>query len=183
MIPQTNDETQTQLMVAVEQIAYQATLHYPDVRMLARIDKAVKLIAADKVCLPWRFSPIATVESQQTPGRLYRVNGHCECPDASKAPGGLCKHRLAVGILKRAVQRLETRSSEKRPEEKRPMQITAMTVSVGKTVPHPDKGYTSLRADISLTANIDATADWEVCTQELQTLALQKLAQQLEALL
>ena len=32
----------------------------------------------------------------------YAVNGHCRCTDHTKAPNGLCKHRLAHGICRRA---------------------------------------------------------------------------------
>src|SRR5438128_8852160 len=32
----------------------------------------------------------------------YAVNGHCRCTDHTKAPGGLCKHRLAHGLYRRA---------------------------------------------------------------------------------
>jgi len=32
----------------------------------------------------------------------YAVNGHCRCTDHTKAPNGLCKHRLAHGLYRRA---------------------------------------------------------------------------------
>lgn len=32
----------------------------------------------------------------------YRVNGHCTCMDAPKAPEGYCKHKLAVMLYRRA---------------------------------------------------------------------------------
>jgi hypothetical protein len=32
----------------------------------------------------------------------YPVNGHCVCGDASRAPEGLCKHRIAKGLYQRA---------------------------------------------------------------------------------
>src|SRR5262245_9977657 len=38
--------------------------------------------------------------------RWYPVNGHCACMDATKAPQGLCKHRLAFGIYRRASELL-----------------------------------------------------------------------------
>ena len=40
--------------------------------------------------------------------RWYPVNGHCTCMDATKAPQGLCKHRLAAMIYKRASELLPT---------------------------------------------------------------------------
>ena len=36
----------------------------------------------------------------------YPVNGHCTCMDAPKAPQGLCKHRLAFGLYRRASELL-----------------------------------------------------------------------------
>ena len=38
--------------------------------------------------------------------RWYPVNGHCTCMDASRAPQGLCKHRLAFGLYRRASELL-----------------------------------------------------------------------------
>jgi hypothetical protein len=38
--------------------------------------------------------------------RWYPVNGHCTCMDAPKAPQGLCKHRLAFGLYRRASELL-----------------------------------------------------------------------------
>jgi hypothetical protein len=32
----------------------------------------------------------------------YTVNGHCPCPDHARAQDGLCKHRLAKGLYRRA---------------------------------------------------------------------------------
>ena len=38
--------------------------------------------------------------------RWYPVNGHCTCMDAPRAPQGLCKHRLAFGLYRRASELL-----------------------------------------------------------------------------
>jgi hypothetical protein len=38
--------------------------------------------------------------------RWYPVNGHCTCMDATRAPQGLCKHRLAFGLYRRASELL-----------------------------------------------------------------------------
>jgi hypothetical protein len=38
--------------------------------------------------------------------RWYPVNGHCTCMDATKAPQGLCKHRLAFALYRRASELL-----------------------------------------------------------------------------
>src|SRR5215469_403557 len=47
---------------------------------------------------------VASVASRTTPGRFYKVNGTCQCVDASHAPQGLCAHRLARGLVRRATQ-------------------------------------------------------------------------------
>lgn len=36
----------------------------------------------------------------------YVCNGHCTCMDAPRAPQGLCKHRLALGLYRRASELL-----------------------------------------------------------------------------
>jgi len=38
--------------------------------------------------------------------RWYPVNGHCTCMDASRTPQGLCKHKLAFGLYRRASELL-----------------------------------------------------------------------------
>jgi hypothetical protein len=37
----------------------------------------------------------------------YSVNGHCPCPDHARAQDGLCKHRLAKGLYRRASELLQ----------------------------------------------------------------------------
>jgi hypothetical protein len=46
---------------------------------------------------------LATVQSQRQPETWYTVNGHCTCPDASRAPKGRCKHRWAKALLVQAL--------------------------------------------------------------------------------
>lgn len=47
--------------------------------------------------------------------RWYPVNGHCTCMDATKAPRGLCKHRLAFGLYRRASEVLTSSSGPSQP--------------------------------------------------------------------
>ena len=47
--------------------------------------------------------------------RWYPVNGHCTCMDATKAPQGLCKHRLAFGLYRRASELLAQHGAAPRP--------------------------------------------------------------------
>lgn len=63
----------------------------------ARIAKAVELVVAGHVT----FTPhgYAHVTSQTGHGR-YTCKSMCTCPDFFKAPGGRCKHRYAVSLLK-----------------------------------------------------------------------------------
>ena len=46
----------------------------------------------------------ASVKSGSDAEVVYTVNGHCDCPDASRAPEGRCKHRWAKCLVKRAQQ-------------------------------------------------------------------------------
>jgi hypothetical protein len=66
---------------------------------------AVKLVLAGDVELLADGTP--RVGSQSEPETVYQVNGACPCPDFPKAPHeGMCKHRIAVGIAKRAQELL-----------------------------------------------------------------------------
>jgi hypothetical protein len=42
----------------------------------------------------------------------YRVNGNCTCMDAPKAPQGLCKHKLAVQLYRRASELLHAQQGD-----------------------------------------------------------------------
>lgn len=66
-----------------------------------RIERAYALVTEGKVVLH-PATKTATVTSSDG-SKAYTVNGHCDCPDAPRAPEGWCKHRLAVSILKKAL--------------------------------------------------------------------------------
>jgi hypothetical protein len=69
----------------------------------SRIDRAVELVLAGHVELCEDGS--ARVRSQTDGVTSYLVvNGTCECEDFPRAPDGLCKHRLAPRIARRAMQ-------------------------------------------------------------------------------
>jgi hypothetical protein len=70
----------------------------------SRIDSAVKLVLLGEVTL--HADGTATVGSCTDPTRTYTVNGCCDCQDFARAPGQLCKHRLAYGIARRAAELL-----------------------------------------------------------------------------
>src|SRR5215813_10690377 len=80
---------------AVAEIAAKAYEKLPECR--SRIDKAVALVLAGDVTL--RPDGTATVASQSNSTTTYHLaNGHCDCRDFERAPGQLCKHRLACGL-------------------------------------------------------------------------------------
>ena len=69
-----------------------------------RVNGAVALVLTDKVRLVSETT--ADVQSQDNPDTWYLVNERCTCTDfrTNQAPEGWCKHRLARGILIRALQ-------------------------------------------------------------------------------
>src|SRR5262245_30516888 len=83
---------------AVADVAAKAREALPDSG--PRLDAAVRLVLAGDVQLHPDGS--ATVASGSQSDKVYTVNGTCECHDFSRAPAGFCKHRLAMGIAKRA---------------------------------------------------------------------------------
>ena len=85
---------------AVEEMAARARQVVPEAN--GRIEKAVQLVlAGDVELLPDGGARVASQSNGTT--RYYVVNGECQCRDFAKAPKGLCKHRLAYGILKRTM--------------------------------------------------------------------------------
>lgn len=66
-----------------------------------RIEKAYALVHEGKVVLH-PATKTATVTSSDG-ARAYTVNGHCDCPDAPRAPEGCCKHKMAALILRKAL--------------------------------------------------------------------------------
>jgi hypothetical protein len=90
---------------AVDQVAANAKAALPE--SASRIDKAVQIVLqGDVELLPDGHAKVAS----QCHGTLvYRlVNGTCDCPDYGRAPSNWCKHRIAAGIQKRAMQAVQT---------------------------------------------------------------------------
>jgi hypothetical protein len=84
---------------AVAEIAEKAKQTLPECN--GRVDAAVKLVLAGDV------EPLddgTTRVASQSHGQVvyHVVNGECTCKDYHKAPSGWCKHRIAVGLHKRA---------------------------------------------------------------------------------
>jgi hypothetical protein len=84
---------------AVLAVAARAKAALPEV--VDRIDTAAALVLAGAVELR-EGGRTAWVVSRLDGGIAYHVNGQCQCPDFSTAPGHFCAHRLAYGIAKRA---------------------------------------------------------------------------------
>jgi hypothetical protein len=97
-IPETTTQRQA-FRAAVAAIAARAQEKLPTLN--GRIDSAVKLVLNRDVEL--LADGTAYVASQSDPSKVYHVNGTCSCPDYDRAPEHLCKHRLSVAIVKRAM--------------------------------------------------------------------------------
>lgn len=71
--------------------------------LATRLEKAAMIVLFRTVALDGPEEHLYHVESESQPGRFYTVNGECDCQDYTRrAPGGLCKHRLAVALVERA---------------------------------------------------------------------------------
>jgi hypothetical protein len=97
--------TRDDFRAMVADLAAKAHRTLPD-ESAGRIDAAVALVLADDVVVS--ANGTATVGSATDPLRTYVVNGECTCPDATRAPQGLCKHRLSKAIQIRAERALRT---------------------------------------------------------------------------
>lgn len=93
------DAYQPSFADAVDIVATRAKAALPEAE--GRIQRAVALVMDGRVHLS-EDGKSATVDSGNTPGKVYSVNGSCTCKDAEFAPQGICKHKIAFGILKRA---------------------------------------------------------------------------------
>jgi hypothetical protein len=105
---------------AIATLATKARKALPDSH--GRIDQAVKLLLnGDVELLP---NGLARIASQSDPTKTYTLNGQgCPCPDAERAPHGLCKHRLAKSLYLKALELAKTLAEQ------------GMTVSTTAEVP------------------------------------------------
>ena len=95
---------------SVAGMAERAKVTLPD--CAGRVDAAVKIVLAGDVEL--LEGGKAKVRSQSNARAVYHVvNGECTCKDYAKAPGHWCKHRIAMGIFKRARTLAERRRQER----------------------------------------------------------------------
>ena len=90
---------------AVTQVAALAKAKLPE--STRRIQKAVALALASDVTLG--EAGTATVSSASEGQVVYQVApGRCTCADFDRAPQGLCKHRLAAALTRRATSLMAT---------------------------------------------------------------------------
>lgn len=68
------------------------------------LERATALVAHRRVWLDedGKHAQVLAADGQT----WYHVNGHCTCMEASTLPQGLCPHRLAVGLYRRASELL-----------------------------------------------------------------------------
>lgn len=92
--------TTVQFDHALRTLAAQAAARYAGEQ--ARLDRGLVLALNGHVTL--HADGTASVRSGRDAEVVYTVNGHCDCPDASRAPDGRCKHRWAKCLVKRANQ-------------------------------------------------------------------------------
>src|SRR6266436_4838763 len=84
---------------AVAEIAEKAKATLPDCN--GRVDSAVKIVLNNDVeLLPDGTAKVASQSNGTT--KYFVVNGECTCKDYPKAPSFWCKHRIAMGLAKRA---------------------------------------------------------------------------------
>jgi len=87
--------------IALQDVTTHAKAQLP-VPLHKRLASAYEIAASGGVVM--HGDDVASVASRTTAGRYYKVNGVCQCVDASHAPQGLCAHRLARGLVRRATQ-------------------------------------------------------------------------------
>jgi len=84
---------------AVQRVSALAHAKLPET-LHGRLERATGLVLSGAV---WIEEDGHTCHVRASNGQgWYAVNGHCRCTDHTKAQGGLCKHRLAHGIYRRA---------------------------------------------------------------------------------
>ena len=103
--PDFEHTTRQAFRAAVDQVAARAKATLPECH--GRVEKAVAIVlAGDVELLP---DGHARVASQCQGSTVYHlVNGTCDCPDFARAPSSWCKHRIAAGIQRRALQAVQT---------------------------------------------------------------------------
>ena len=101
-VPESATTIQTDRLLwpdAVQRVSALAHAKLPET-LHGRLERATGLVLSGAV---WIEEDGHTCHVRASNGQgWYAVNGHCRCTDHTKAQGGLCKHRLAHGIYRRA---------------------------------------------------------------------------------
>jgi hypothetical protein len=87
---------------AVRQVSAIAHAKLPE-SLHGRLERATALVLGGAVFVE---EDGCTTQVRCTNG-FYTVNGHCPCPDHGRALDGLCKHRLAKALYRRASEVLQ----------------------------------------------------------------------------
>lgn len=116
---------------AVAAVAEKAKATLPD--SASRIDKAVALVLNGEVTL--REGTTATVGSLSDVMTTYEVRvGYCSCKDFDQAPGGLCKHRLAAAMQRRAQELMPPTAPTAGPLPEAPASVNCHVTIAGRQV-------------------------------------------------
>jgi hypothetical protein len=93
------EENITTFKQAVERVSGVAHAKLPET-LHGHLERATALVLHRHVWLgeDGRHAQVLSSDGQT----WYRVNGNCTCLDAPRAPQGMCKHKLAVMLYKRA---------------------------------------------------------------------------------
>lgn len=116
---------------AVATVAEKAKSTLPE--SAGRIDKAVALVLNGEVTLG--EGNTATVGSLSDVMTTYEVRvGYCSCKDFEQAPGGLCKHRLAAAMQRRAQELLPQTVQAAGPLPEAPASVNCHVTIAGRQV-------------------------------------------------
>jgi hypothetical protein len=101
-VPESATTIQTDRLLwtdAVQRVSALAHAKLPEA-LHGRLERATALVLSGAV---WMEEDGYTCHVRASNGHgWYAVNGHCRCTDHRTAPDGLCKHRLAHGLYRRA---------------------------------------------------------------------------------
>jgi hypothetical protein len=164
MAPATLSPDRAAWREAVAAIAAKAHAKLPE--CAGRIDSAVKLVLLGEVTL--LPDGTAHVGSCTDPAKTYTVNGRCDCKDYERAPGQLCKHRLAFGIARRAQELTsatlaDTTGQTEPPSQPTPAPLPEAPVSITlKASLHGQEIMVTLRGTdfASVKAQVEDASQW-----------------------
>ena len=116
---------------AVADVAASAKAKLPESN--GRVEKAVALVLAGDVVLGEQHT--ALVYSQTDADTSYAVRpGFCSCKDFDQAPQGLCKHRLAAAMLRRALDAAPPQPPARPPLPEAPASVNCHVTIGGRQV-------------------------------------------------